>query len=460
MSDTERFKNKGDLTQGDLKSHLIRLSLPMTWGISVIISFQLVDLYFISLLGTQQLAAISFTFPVTFAIFSLIMGFSIAMSSVVSRLIGEGNFENVQRVTTHGLILVFLLGIVIAVIGYTILDPLFTIMGASPGMLSMIREYMLIWFAGASFLAMPMVGNAAIRATGNTLVPALIMTVAALVNAVLDPVLIFGLLGFPRLELQGAALATVIANVFAMTSGLYVITVRKKLLSSFNNLRLDLFLNSVKRLAIIAVPAGITNAIQPVVNAIIISLLARTGAEAVAAYGIVTRIEAFAFVILMGLAVGMAPIIGQNWGSGHFDRIHKTLRLAIGFSVFWSILIAVLLGLFGSHIASLFSDNPQIISFATLFFWIVPFTYAFSNLINGWASAFNAMGKPHRSFLMIVGKMIILMIPAIYLGYSIGGVTGLFVSIAATNIISGIIVHLWSWRSLKNYKDHRISPHS
>jgi putative MATE family efflux protein len=384
------------------------------------------------------------------------MGFSIAMSSVISRLIGEGNFENVQRVTTHGLILVFLLGIIIAVTGYIILNPLFTMMGANPSMLSMIREYMLIWFAGTSFLAMPMVGNAAIRATGNTLLPALIMTVAALVNAILDPILIFGLLGFPRLELQGAALATVIANILAMMAGLYVITVRKKLLSSLNNLRLDLFLNSVKRLAIIAIPAGITNAIQPVVNAIIISLLARTGSEAVAAYGIVTRLEAFAFVILMGLAVGMAPIIGQNWGAGHFERINKTLRLAIGFSVFWSLFIAVFFGLFGSHLASLFSDNPQIISFATLFFWIVPITYAFSNLINGWASAFNAMGKPHRSFLMIVGKMIVLMIPAIYLGYYISGVTGLFVSIAATNIISGIIVHLWARRSLKNYK----SPHS
>jgi len=452
MSDSARFNNKGDLTRGDLKSHLIRLSLPMTWGIAVIISFQLVDLFFISMLGTQKLAAISFTFPVTFAIFSLIMGFSIAMSSVVSRLIGEGGFESVQRVATHGLIFVFLIGLALALIGYAILDPLFTLLGADPQMLAMIRDYMLIWFVGTAFLALPMVGNAAIRATGDTFLPALIMTMAALTNAILDPLLIFGLLGFPRLELQGAALATVTSNLLATIAGLYVISVRKKLICPLKSLRIDLFFNSVKRLAFIAIPAGITNAIQPVVNAVIIALLARTGAEAVAAFGVVTRVEAFAFVILMGLAVGMAPIIGQNWGAGHFSRINQTLRLAIGFSVLWSLFIAVILGLFGSYIASLFSDNEQVIRYSVLFFWIVPVSYAFSNLINGWASAFNAMGKPQRSFLMIVGKMIILMIPAVYLGYYIAGVTGLFIAIALTNAISGLIVHFWCWRSCKNYE--------
>lgn len=442
------YGNKGDLTTGPVKQHLIRLSLPMTWGIMAIISFQLVDTFFIAQLGTKPLAAISFTFPLTYIIFSIIMGFGIAMSSVVSRLIGEKRHEDVLRVVTHGLGLVFMLGLTITLAGIALHDRIFVLMGAEADLLPMIGDYMHIWFAGIVFLTVPMVGNAAIRANGNTATPAIIMTVAALANVILDPILIFGLLGFPRLELQGAAIATVIANACAMAAGLYVLGGREKLLSPRAAIaHIADFGDSVRRLLSIAVPVALTNTIQPVVNAFIISLLALHGTEAVAAFGVVTRIEAFAFVILMGVAVGLAPIIGQNWGARRFDRVHEALNLAIGFSVIWSLLIALVLGIFARPIAGLFSDDPQLIAYAALFFWIVPVSYAFSNLVNGWASAFNAMGMPQRSMLMIVVKMLILMIPGVYIGNMLGGVTGIFIAIALVNGAAGLFFHLWSWRT-------------
>ncbi|MEM6780758.1 MAG: MATE family efflux transporter [Pseudomonadota bacterium] len=453
-SQTSRFKTgKGDLTQGDLSRHLIRLSLPMTWGIGAIVSFQLVDMYYISQLPrTDHLAAISFTFPVTFALFSIIMGFGIAMSSVVSRLIGAGDDDLVKRVTTHGLILVFGLVGTLATLGYFLQDALFKPMVAKEDhavILPLIRDYMSIWFAGAVFVSMPLVGNAAIRAGGDTFIPAMIMTIVAVMNVILDPILIFGLFGFPRMELEGAALATVISNAVAMFAGLYVLGVRNKMLCAWNAMHFSKFWDSSKRLLFIALPAGLANSIQPLVNALIISLLAGYGTEAVAAYGIVTRIEAFAFIILMGVAVGMAPIIGQNFGAGNFDRIKTTLKLAIGFSVIWSLFIAVILGSFAKPISQLFENDPKIIEYTTLFFWIVPITYMFSNLIRGWASAFNAMGKPQRSVMMIIGEMVILMIPAIYIGNHLGGVMGIFIAMAIVNVLAGTIFHLWSWNSCR-----------
>lgn len=442
------YQNKGDLTKGEVKQHLIRLTVPMIWGLFAIISFQLVDTYFISRLpDTEPLAAISFTFPLTYLIFSLILGFGIAMSSVVSRLIGEGKTEMVRCVATHGLIFVFGLGIVIALIGITFHDPIFRLMGADETMVPLIREYMSIWFTGIIFLMTPIVGNAAIRATGDTFFPAIIMCSVAVVNAILDPLLIFGLWGFPRLELQGAAIATVFANAIAMIAGLYVLYAHKKLLCFGKAFNYNPFVNSIKRLLFIAVPAGLTNAIQPFVNGVILALLASHNIEAVAAFGVVTRIEAFAFIILMALAVGMAPIIGQNWGAQKFERVHEALKLAMGFNVAWSLFIAIILGLLARPIAGLFSDDTLVVSFAALFFWIVPASYAFSNLLMGWASAFNAMGMPQRSFLMIVVKMLILMVPGVYIGNWLGGVTGIFIAIALVSGGSGIVFHLWSWRS-------------
>ncbi len=447
---------RGNLTEGPVKDHLVRLSVPMTWGILVMISFQLVDTFYISLLGTAPLAAISFTFPVTMAIFSVTMGFSIAMSSVLSRLIGAGNSEVTRRVTTHGLMLAFLVSAAVGLIGYHAQDHIFILLGASEDMRPLIREYMTPWFAGAVFVSLPMVGNSAIRAAGDARLPAMIMTLAALLNIVLAPMMIFGLAGFPRMELEGAACATVFANMIAMLAGLYVIHCRKKMTDLSFLYRLKDFGDSARRVLFIALPVGLTQAILPVLNAFMVYLLSTSGHAAVAAYGIVARVEAFAFIILMGVAVGMGPIIGQNFGAHKFGRVNETIGIAIRFSVAWSLFVAIILGGFGHAIAGIFSDEQDVIHYVTLFFWIVPFSYIFSNLLRGWGSAFNAMGMPQRSFTMIAAGTLC-MVPAVYMGHEWGGVPGLFIAIAAVNIITGIGFHAWSWRACRRMEGAGVS---
>lgn len=437
------YSSKGDLTHGPVTRHLIRLSLPMTWGIAAVISFQLVDMFYISLLGTQALAAVTFTFPVTYTLFSLIMGMTIATSSVISREIGRGNPARARRLTTHALLIAVMIGIVSAALGLIFMKPIFRAMGADEQTLPMIVDYMTIWFLGSVFINTPMVGNATMRAAGDAFTPAIIMTVAALANAVIDPVLIFGLAGFPRMEMQGAALATVFSNMCAMAAGLYVVGVRKKMLSRSRR-HLRLLGDSAKRFLFIAIPVGLTGIIQPVVNAILIALLATFGHEAVAAFGIVTRMEAFAFVAIMGVAVGMGPIIGQNYGAGQYERVHETLHKAILFSVIWSVFIAVILSAFARPVAELFSDEAAVVDVTARFFIIVSFSYAFGNLVQGWGSAFNAMGYPKRSFMMIVVRQVAVTLPLAWAGAHYYGATGIFTAIAAANVLTGAAFHLQS----------------
>ena len=440
---------KGDLTQGSISAHLVRLSVPMIWGIMALISFQLVDTFFVARLGTEKLAALTFTFPLSYIIFSFILGFGISMSSVAARLIGEGNPHAVKRVVTHGLLIGFLAGSLLTLLGYLHMESIFTAMGADEDMLAKILKYMRVWFLGPVFVATWIIGNAAIRAGGDTKTPALIMGSVALTNLVLDPILIFGLFGFPRLELQGAAIATICGEILGAFIALYVLYGRKKLLLSPRYPELETFKNSFKRIISIALPVGITNTIYPLVNAFIIGILSASGSAAVAAFGIASRIEAFAFIILMALSIGMGPIISQNFGAKNFARTKETLKLAIGFNVLWSACVAVILGVLAKPIAGLFSSDPHVIAYMTLFFWIVPFSYAFSNLVNSWCSAFNAMGKPRYSFTMIVVKMLLLMIPALCLGYDIGGPQGLFIAMAAVNLLTGTTFHLWSQKRLQ-----------
>lgn len=440
-------KRKRDLTHGDVAGHLARMSLPMIWGILAIISFQLVDMYFISLLGHDALTAVSFTFPVTMFTHYLLMGVSIGMSSVVSRLLGQGHHDTVARVTTHGLCFTVLFGIALAAGGIASIDPLFSAMGAGPEMMPMIRDFLVPWFAGGVFLSLPMVGNAALRGTGDTFFPAFVMIVAALINAVLDPILIFGLFGFPRLEIAGAAIATIFGNGCAAVAGLIVL--HRRGLIALRPFHAERFGDSLKRILHVGIPAGLTSAILPIGQGILTALMAAHGAHAVAGFGIVSRVEAFAFIPLMAVATGMAPIIGQNWGAHRYDRVHRTLNLALGFSVGWSVFVAAGLATFAEPLAGIFTDDPETIRVAALYFLVVPGSFIIGNLVPGWSSAFNAMGLPKRSFMMIVVRILILTVPLSVLGSALYGPPGIFGALALTNVLSGAGFHILNLRTCR-----------
>ncbi|MGB0719162.1 MAG: MATE family efflux transporter [Bdellovibrionales bacterium] len=443
------YANKGNLTSGPVRGHLVRLTVPMIWGLLAVIAVQLADTYFISLMGdTDVLAGISLTFPITMVISHLVFGINIAMSSNVSRLIGEGKRSDARIIVLHGIIMAFTAAALIALLTYTCLEPLFTLLGADDTTYPVVQQYMPIWLAASVVLSIPVNGNSAIRASGDSLTPAIVMTTAALINFILDPILIFGLFGAPEMGVEGAATATLIAYIGCFALGLYFLIVKKDLLAR-DSLHLDKFKASMKRLLVIAIPAGIANIIGPGTNAVLFAVLAQYGNEAVAAMGVVSRIEAFALLIVISLALGMSPIIGQNWGAKNFARVHETINLAILFNFIWSFAVAIIFGLFARQIAAEFSNDPAVIEYAALFFWIVPFSYAFGNLVMGWSSAFNAMGMPKKAFVMITVKSLVITLPAIYLGSYLGDVTGIFIALALANLASGLLFHTASRRKCR-----------
>ena len=443
------YANKGDLTNGSVREHLVRLTIPMIWGILAVIAVQLADTYFIGLMDdTTVLAGVSLTFPVTMIISHIVFGINIAMSSVISRLLGAKQREDARIVVLHGIIMAFCASSVIAIGTYFALDPIFTLLGADETTLPVVKEYMPLWLIASVILSIPVNGNSALRASGDTLNPALVMTGAALINFILDPILIFGLFGAPEMGVQGAALATLISYIACMFLGLYFLIFKKNLVVT-DGLYLNRFKDSMKRLVVIAIPAGIANIIGPGTNAVIMGILARYNNEAVAAMGIVSRVEAFALLIVISLSLGMSPIIGQNWGAEKFKRVNKTIRLAIIFNFIWSFFVAGILFLLARPIAGAFSDDPQVIEYAALFFFIVPISYAFGNLVFGWSSAFNAMGKPQQAFVMIFVKSIIITIPAVFIGAHLDGVRGVFIGLALANLATGMFFHFISRRKCR-----------
>ncbi|MEM9926429.1 MAG: MATE family efflux transporter [Cyanobacteria bacterium P01_D01_bin.50] len=434
---------KQRLTEGNVGSTLVKLTIPMIWGVFAIIAFNLVDTYFVGQLGTAPLAAMSFTFPVVMTLGSLSMGLGVGASSVISRAIGEGDRQRVQKFTTNSLTLAVTAVLIFVILGFLTIDPLFTALGASADVLPLVKDYMQIWYIGMLFLVVPMVGNSAIRASGNTVTPSVIMIVAAGINIVLDPLLILGIGGFPRMELQGAALATVISRVVTLIAALFVLHFKERMLY----LKLPSIQDTLwcwKDILYVGLPAAGSSMINPISIGIITSLLASFGAEAVAAFGVASRLESFALIAMVALSASIAPFVGQNWGAKKYARVGKALQISFLFCLFWGLMVAAILAVNAPSLVAFFNKNPDIVAIASRYLWIVPISYSGAGVILVANSAFNALGKPIPSMVMTVARMFVLYIPLAYIGGRIYGVNGVFAAACISNLIVGIGAYIWN----------------
>ncbi|TES94429.1 MAG: MATE family efflux transporter [Candidatus Cloacimonadota bacterium] len=428
------------LVEGSVGKILVKLTIPMVFGIVGIVAFNLVDTFFVGRLGTDELAALSFTFPVVLIINSLAHGLGIGASAVISRAIGEGNHNEVQRLTTDSLVLSVLLVTIFVVIGQLTIDPIFRLLGATPEILSLIKQYMRIWYFGMIFVIVPMVGNNAIRATGDTKTPAAIMIVAVICNFALDPLLIFGIGPFPRLELAGAAIATVIARATTFFVSLIILHFRERMIAfiipSFKTV-----MNSWKRILYIGLPNAGTRIIMPLTIGIITRIVASYGKEAIAGYGVSLRIEFFSLTVIMALCSVIAPFVGQNWGAGRYDRLRLGNKLSERFSMGWGLLMYIILAAAARPIASLFNDNPEVISTIVLYLRVVPIGYGLQGILLLSTASMNVLNKPLHAAALTVLQMFALYIPLAFVGSYLIGLPGVFAALALVYCTAGTASH-------------------
>lgn len=421
----------------------------MFFGIIGIVIFNLVDTIYVGQLGTEALAALSFTFPVVMVVTSIGLGIGVGASSLISFAIGEGNHTKVQRITSDSLVLSLIFVFIFIGIGYLTIDPLFTLLGATPEILEMIREYMVIWYFGVPFVIVPMVGSNALRAKGDMKTPAAIMLTIVIVNIILDPLLIFGIGPFPELGLRGAAIATVFARGLSLFMGLYVLHFRDNMLT-FKSPGATEVLLSWKNLLSIALPAAGARIIVPIAIGVVTHVIARFGPEPVAAFGAASRAEFFMLAIIMALGSVLNPFIGQNIGANKVDRAKSALKQGLSFAIIWGIGSYIFLFLLARPIASMFSTEEAVIQYIILYLSIVPIGYAFRSVSDIIVNVLNVLRKPLLSAGLVFGQMILLIIPLVYLGANLYGVKGVFFGLVIANVISGFIAYFTMRYQLRN----------
>ncbi|MGP1274313.1 MAG: MATE family efflux transporter, partial [Caulobacterales bacterium] len=318
-------RNARDLTQGPVFGHLMRMVIPMSFGIVAMMLVGIVDAYWVGRLGTVQQAAVQFVFPVSMAVMSIAIGLGAGAVSVVARAAGRGDGERTKRVATDAVILALLITAITSAIGIGLIGPLFRLMGASEAMMPFVREYMTIWFAGIIFMVGPMIASNILRALGDAILPSIIMILAAVLNMILDPILIFGLGPIPAMEVQGAALATLISNMAVFVIAMGIMIFREKIIDlSWPGLSEMMW--NWSEIARIGAPAAGSNMINPMAMTLVFAAAARFGEPAVAGFGVAQRVEALALIPLFALSGSIGPITGQNGGAGHIDRVREAFR--------------------------------------------------------------------------------------------------------------------------------------
>ncbi len=423
----------------------------MAFGLVAIISFDAVDLFFVSQLGDMPLAAIAFCFPVLWLLTSVIIGFEAGAASVISRAMGRQDTEMARRQTTDTVLLAGLVMLGVIAIGLLTIDPVFRLLGATDELMPLVHDYMSIWYWSAPVNAVCWICLASMRARGNSLLEGKIITLSAVVNAILDPIMIFGLFGFPRLEIAGAALATLTANVIVMVGTLSYLHLKLRVFATpFANAQI--ILASWREMLRIGGPAMLTNTVVPIANSITVAMIAGFGVTAVAGFGVGIRIEPLTLIPFYAMSAVASPFMGQNFAANAPDRMLEARKVIAKFCVGYGLLLTVVLFVAAPYLAGLFSDTQEIQEVAVTYLRIMAISYAGYGMVMSACAGFNGMGFPLPGVIISVCRALAVFLPlALLLKWWIG-INGLFVAGAVSNVLIGLTAYRWLGGYIRNHR--------
>lgn len=427
------------LADQSLARALFSMTWPMLFGTVALMSFQLVDSIFISMLGMQPLAALGFTLPLQQLLIGVQIGIGIASTALISRALGAGNPERAKHLGGIVVLTGCCVSLLLCALIWLLRLPLLSALGASAELLPYTESYWLPWLTSAWLGAFLYFANSISRANGDTKLPGLMMVVTSVLNMLLDPLFIFTF----DLGLAGAAYATIVACLSGATIMYWRILKRHWLAFSPSKLAIGPALREIFQTS---APAMLSQLMPGTASLLATRLVAVFGGSAIAAWTLGSRLELFSIVIVLALTMALPPMVGRLLGSKQLDRAHSLVLIAVRFVI--GLQIAIALFWMASRwwiAAELAPDHATEIYLMSYMLW-VPISYAALGVCMLMVSVCNALGMPMRAVCISTLRLFICYLPALWLGASLADMSGLYIGVLIGNTAAGLL----AWQLYRN----------
>ncbi|MDN6409499.1 MAG: MATE family efflux transporter [Tetragenococcus halophilus] len=417
---------------------LISMSLPMMLSMIVQSLYNVVDSIFVAQLSENALTAVTLAFPVQNLMIAIQVGTGVGMNALLSRRLGENNYEKANNAASNGVFLSILHYLVILILGLTIVPFFFRSQTSNPEILAQGESYMRIIMIFSLGLFLQVIFEKLLQGTGKSVFSMWVQGSGAIINIILDPFFIFGWFGFPALGVTGAAVATVIGQTVAALIGVLLNYYKNdEIKLQYKNFRPHL--ETIKDIYVVGVPSSMMIAITSVTIFSMNKILLKFSPTAIAVFGVYFRLQSFAFMPIFGLNNGMIPIVAFNYGARNKERIKEAIRLSIIYAMIFMLICLAIFQFFPVTLLNLFNASPEMLEIGVPAMRIISISFLFAGFSIIVSTIFQAFGKGTFGLYVSFTRQVIVLIPLAYLFSLTGNVDTIWWSFPVSELVSALL---------------------
>ena len=432
---------------------LISMSLPMVMSMLVQALYNVVDSIFVSRINENALTAVSLAFPIQSLMIAVAAGTCVGINAVLSRSLGEKDYDKVNKSACNGIIIMALSYLLFLLIGIFGAGFFYRSQTQDAEIVQFGIDYLTVIFSCSFGIFAQFTFEKLLQATGKTFYTMITQGAGALINIILDPVLIFGLGGLPKMGVKGAAVATVIGQVIA---GLLAFYFNHKKNEEVKLRKKDMRLNGdiVKQIYVIGIPSMIMQAIGSVMTYGMNRILLTFSSTAAAVFGVYFKLQSFVFMPVFGMNNGLVPILAYNYGAGKKDRFIKTVKLGIMYAVIIMLLGLAVLNIIPATLLKLFDASEAMIAIGVPALRTISISFLFAGFGIICSTVFQALGNAVYSMIVSIARQLAVLLPAAYLLSLTGSVNNVWWAFPIAEVVSFLVTVFFMCRIYRNIISH------
>ena len=414
---------------------LVTMSLPMVISMIVQALYNIVDSIFVSRLSEDALTAVSMAFPMQNLMISVAVGTGVGINAMLSRALGEKKFEAANKTAENGIFIEVLGYVLFFLIGIFVTKPFFLAQAGAGDIANMGIEYTRICLLMSFGIFMQIGFERILQSTGRTIFTMITQSTGAIINIILDPILIFGLFGMPKMGVAGAAIATVTGQICAAILAItFNLTKNPDVHISFKGFKPQIIF--VKNILSVGIPSIIMSSVGSAMTFGMNKILITFSSTAVAVFGVYFKLNSFVFMPVFGLNNGMVPIVSYNYGAQNKKRLTKTIKLAIIYAVCIMFIGIMLFQFMPDVLLRLFDASDHMLEIGIPALRVISLSFAFAGICIVISSSLQALGHGFLSMMISITRQLIILLPSAYILAKFGGIHAVWWSFNIAEIAS------------------------